>query len=229
MSKRAIGRVMDRYEIDRQIVETIVVNPQVTIDGIAKETGLSYTAVRNSLHRLANLGVVVEITDMESPAQRGRPAAHFQIDQGLALFIPPRQFQHLAFTLVNQLVQEEGLEHVANLLDRAAKLEVERLAKTWQQEKTTPKTLKQMVQFICEYINEQGCYAKHTSFEDGYYILVNNCVYDNIAGTYPGTICRYHESLIIHLIQCHDKSLHIEHDESMAEGAHRCRYAISQR
>jgi len=229
MSKRAVGRVMDRYEIDQRIVEVIAVNPQVTIDGIAKETGLSYTAVKNSLQRLANLGVVIETAEVEGPAQRGRPATHFEIDQGLALFIPPRQFQHLALTLVHQLVQEEGPEHVADLLDRAAQSQVERLTSSWEQEKTKPKTLEQMVQFICDYINEQGCYAKHTAFESGYHIQVNNCVYNGIAEIYPGTICRYHESLIIHLVQSHDKSLSIEHDTAMAEGAHHCRYVILPR
>ncbi|MFX1576112.1 MAG: helix-turn-helix transcriptional regulator [Promethearchaeota archaeon] len=228
MSKRAIGRELDRYEIDRRIVETIALKPQVTIEGIAQETGLSYTAVKNSLHRLRDLGVVIESTKVESPARRGRPAFHFQIDQGLTLFIPPRQFQHLALTLVSQLAQEEGQEYVAGILERAAKSQVQRVASQWEKEKSIPRTLEEMVRFICAYINEQGCYARHRPSERGFYILVNNCVYNGIAGTFPGTICRFHESLIFNLIHQYDKSLLVEHEQAMAEGAHNCRYAISR-
>ncbi|MFX1565521.1 MAG: helix-turn-helix transcriptional regulator [Promethearchaeota archaeon] len=228
MSKRAIGREMDRYEIDSRIVETIVTKPQVTIDGIAKETGLSYTAVRNSIQRLVNLGVVVETTETEGPTRRGRPATYFQIDKGLQLFIPPRQFQHLATTIIEQLISEEGPEHVVGLLDRAATQQVERFFVEWEKSKTRPKTLADMVQFICDHINGQGCFAKHQAFSKGFYIYVGNCIYHGISTTYPGTICRYHESLITHLIHAHDKSLHITHDEAIAEGAHNCQYTITR-
>lgn len=229
MSKRAVGRVMDRYEIDQRIVETIAVKPQVTIDGIAKETGLSYTAVRNSLQRLVNLGVIVETTESEGPTRRGRPATYFRIDKGLQLFMPPRQFQHLALTLVEQLVTEEGPEHVVGLLDRAAQLEVKRLTGAWKTTKTLPKNLDQMVQAICDYINEIGCYAKHQAFSKGFYVYVHNCVYHGVATTYPGTICRYHESFITHMIHAHDKSLNVTHDQAIAEGAHNCQYTIVRR
>jgi len=229
MSKRAIGREMDRYEIDQRIVETIVVKPKVTIDGIAKETGLSYTAVRNSLQRLLNLGVVVEATDTERHVQRGRPATYFRIDKGLQLFIPPRQFKHLALTLVSQIVKEEGPEHVAGLLDRAAKVEAERLSMEWEKEETQPKTLEQIVQAICGYINEHGCYAEHTPSENGFYVHVNNCVYHAVSSEYPGTICRFHESLISHLAHYHDKALTVIHEQAIAKGAHNCRYIISHR
>jgi predicted ArsR family transcriptional regulator len=220
---------MDRYEIDSQIVKTIVTKPNVTIDGIAKETGLSYTAVRNSIQRLVNLGVVVETSETEGPARRGRPATYFQIDKGLKLFIPPRQFKHLAITIIDQLITDEGLEHVVGILDRAAKQQVERLSANWEKLKTRPKTLGDMVQFICDHINEQGCYAKHQVFSKGYYLYVGNCVYHGVSTAYPGTICRYHESLITHLIRAHDKSLQITHDEAIAQGAHKCQYTIIRR
>jgi predicted ArsR family transcriptional regulator len=229
MSKRAVGRVMDRYEIDQRIVETIAVKPQVTIDGIAKETGLSYTAVRNSLQRLVNLGVVVETTESVGPARRGRPATYFRVDKGLQLFMPPRQFQHLALTLVEQLITEEGPEHIVGLLDRAAQLQVKRLTGEWEKSKKQPNDLTQMVQAICDYINEQGCYAKHQAFSKGFYVYVNNCVYHGVSTIYPGTICRYHESFIIHMIHSHDKSLNVTHDQAIAEGAHNCQYTITRR
>ncbi len=226
MSKKAMGRVLNRYEIDQRIVEVITLNPQSTIDQIAKETGLSYTAVRNSLQRLMSLGVVDESYESEGPARRGRPAAYFQIDKGLHIVIPPRQFQHLALTIIDQLVQEEGPEHVAGLLDRAAQLQVNRMVRNWEEEKTVPKNLVQMLDRICEYINEQGCFAKHVAHKKGFYIQVSNCIYDKIASAYPGTICRYHESLITNLIQHHDDSITISHEKAMADGADHCLYAI---
>jgi predicted ArsR family transcriptional regulator len=229
MSKRAVGRVMDRYEIDQRIVETIALNPQVTIDGIAKKTGLSYTAVRNSLQRLINLQVVVETTESEGPTRRGRPATYFRIDKGLQLFMPPRQFQHLALTLIEQLITEEGAEHIVGLLDRAAQLQVKRLRSEWEKAKTQPKNLAQVVQAICDYINDQGSYAKHQAFSKGFYLYVHNCVYHAVATTYPGTICQYHESFITHMIHSHDKSLNVTHEQAIAEGAHNCQYTIARR
>lgn len=226
MSRKAIGRVLDRYEIDQRIVEIVAVKPNSTIDAIATETGLSYTAVRNSLQRLITLNVIVESYDTEGPSRRGRPATLFRIDKGLQIFIPPRQFQHLALTLIEQLIKEEGTEHVANLLDRAAQLHVTRVISGWEEANAMPKTLENVIERICDYINQQGCYATHTSFDKGFYIQVNNCVYNGIATTYPGTICRFHESFITHMIQHHDKTINITHAQSIAKGAHNCRYVI---
>lgn len=228
MSRKAIGRVLDRYEIDQRIVEIVAVKPNSTIDAIATETGLSYTAVRNSLQRLASLKVIVETYDTEGPSRRGRPATLFRIDEGLKIFIPPRQFQHLALTLIEQLIKEEGTEHVASLLDRAAQFQVRRVISEWEEADAMPKTLENVVERVCDYINEQGCYAKHSPFEKGFYIQVNNCVYNGIATTYPGTICRFHESFITHMIQNHDKTINVSHEQSIAEGAHHCLYVIRQ-
>jgi predicted ArsR family transcriptional regulator len=226
MSKKAMGRVLNRYEIDQRIVEVIAMSPHSTIDEIAKETGLSYTAVRNSLQRLMSLSVVDESYEAEEPARRGRPATYFQIDKGLRIVIPPRQFQHLALTIIEQLIQEEGTLHVAALLDRAAKIQVKHMITSWEEEKTFPKNLAQMLDRICDYINEQGCFAKHLTSKKGHHIQVRNCVYDKIASAYPGTICRYHESLITNLVLSFDDSLSVIHEEAMAEGAEHCRYVI---
>ncbi|MFX0079910.1 MAG: helix-turn-helix transcriptional regulator [Candidatus Hermodarchaeota archaeon] len=228
MSRKAIGRVLDRYEIDQRIVEIVAVKPNSTIDAIATETGLSYTAVRNSLQRLISLKVIVETYDTEGPSRRGRPATLFRIDKGLQIFIPPRQFQHLALTLIEQLIKEEGTEYVASLLDRAAQLQVAHVLSSWEEANVAPKTLENVIERICEYINQQGCYATHTVLDKGFYIQVNNCVYEGIATAYPGTICRFHESFIIHMIQHHDDSTKVSHEQSIAEGAHNCLYVILQ-
>jgi len=229
MSKNGMGRVLDRYEIDKRIVKVVTIQPDATISIIAGETGLSYTAVRNAIDRLVTLGIIVETSDSAGPARRGRPASYFRIEKSLNIRIPPRQFQHLALTLVEQLIQEEGTEHVARLLSRAAKDQVSRITTSWKNTKILPKSLDQMVERICAYINEQGCYARHESFANGYYIYVHNCVYHSIAANYPGTICQYHESLITHFIKAHNKSLVVNHEEAIAKGAHQCRYVVSRR
>ena len=224
-----MGRVLDRYEIDQRIVEVVSTTPDATISTISGETGLSYTAVRNAIDRLVTLGVIVEDTDIGGPSRRGRPATYFRLEKSLHIRIPPRQFQHLALTLIEQLIQEEGLEHVAGLLDRAAQDQVSIITESWKATKTLPKSLEQMVQRICEYINEQGCHARHETFSKGFYIYVHNCVYHSIAANYPGTICHYHESLITHFIKFHSKSLDIIHEEAIAQGAHQCRYVVTRR
>ncbi|MFX0169648.1 MAG: helix-turn-helix transcriptional regulator [Candidatus Hodarchaeota archaeon] len=229
MSKNGMGRVLDRYEIDQRIVEVIATQPDATITVIADETGLSYTAVRNALNRLVTLGIIVETSEAEGPSRRGRPASFFRVERALQILVPPRQFQHLALTLIEQLIQEEGVDHVVGLLDRAAELQVSRLITSWKNTDGLPKTLEQMVKRICEYINQQGCYARHEAFSKGFYIHVHNCIYHSIATAYPGTVCRYHESLISHLIKFHNKSLFIEHEESIAHGAHECRYVVARR
>ncbi len=162
---------------------------------------MSYTAVRNSLQRLISLKVIVETYDTEGPSQRGRPATLFRIDKGLQIFIPPRQFQHLALTLIEQLIKEEGTEHVASLLDRAAQLQVAHVLSSWEEANLMPKTLENVIERICDYINQQGCYATHTVLDKGFYIQVNNCVYEGIATAYPETICHFHESFITQMIQ----------------------------
>lgn len=229
MTKNGIGRVLDRYEIDQRIIKVVTTQPKATISFIAGETGLSYTAVRNAIDRLVSLGIVAETSTAGGPGRRGRPASYFRIEKSLEIRVPPRQFQHLALTLVEQLVKEEGTDHVATLLDRAAQEQVSQMTQLWKDAKTLPKSLEQMVERVCEYINEQGCYAQHEPFTKGFYIYVHNCVYHSIAINYPGTICHYHESLITHFIKFHNKSLTIDHEEAIAKGAHQCRYVVSRR
>jgi predicted ArsR family transcriptional regulator len=229
MSKNGMGRVLDRYEIDQRIVEVVSTQPDATISIIADETGLSYTAVRNAIDRLVTLGIIVETSLTDGPSRRGRPATYFRIEKSLHIRVPPRQFQHLALTLIHQLIQEEGTEHVGSLLYRAAQEQVARITTSWKEAKAVPKSLEQMVQRVCDYINEQGCHARHEPFSKGFYIYVHNCVYHSIATNYPGTICQYHESLITHFIKFHNKSLSINHEEAIAEGAHQCRYVVTRR
>lgn len=228
MSRKGIGRTLDRYEIDTRIVETIAFNKSATIEIIANETGLSYTAVRNSLRRLVTLGVVEETYLTEGPSRRGRPATFFRLDKGLKILIPPRQFQHLATTIIEQLVQEQGETQVANLLDRAASVQAQRLVTTWKSEETYPDSITEMLERICEYINQQGCYATHSPIKDGFYIQVNNCVYEDVATSYPGTICHFHGNLIEHLITNFDNSVSITHEKAIAKGDAHCRYVIIQ-
>ena len=106
MVSEALGRVINRYEIDSRIVETIAFNPHATIDLIAKETGLSYTAVRNGLHRLVELGVIAQTEAIGGPGRRGRPAALFSLERGLRIQIPPRNFDHLADILIEKLASQ---------------------------------------------------------------------------------------------------------------------------
>lgn len=226
MPRKGIGRVWDRYEIDTQIVKTIAFNPDATIDAIAKATGLSYTAVKNSLQRLVILGVVEETYAAEGANRRGRPSTFFRIDKGLQILIPPRQFHHLAQILIEQLVQERGTKEVSHLLNRAAKLQADKLMSAWESEKSTPSSLVEVIDRLCDYINQQGCYATHSTMKTGYYIQVNNCVYDDIAGRFPGTICSYHSTLITYCITTFDDSVSITHEQSIASGDPHCRYVI---
>ena len=163
MVSEALGRVINRYEIDSRIVETIAFNPHATIDLVAKETGLSYTAVRNGLQRLVELGVISQTEAIGGPGRRGRPAALFSLERGLRIQIPPRNFDHLADILIEQLIKEDGTEQVQKLLDRAAKQQAKRLIKSWKEARSLPRSIDQMVARICDYINSQGCFAKHFS------------------------------------------------------------------
>jgi predicted ArsR family transcriptional regulator len=140
MPKEAVGRVLDRYEIDSKIVECITLHPETTIDFISKQTQLSYTAVRNSLTRLAGLGVIIQVDSFEGTGRRGRPAARFRLDKGLQILIPPRHFQHLATVLIEQLIENEGVAHVGELLENAGKIQAAKLVAAWKHN-SAPTTL----------------------------------------------------------------------------------------
>lgn len=227
MPKEAIGRVLDRYEIDSKIVECVTLNPGSTIDFISKQTRLSYTAVRNSLTRLTGLGVVIQIDQLEGSGRRGRPAARFRLDKGLQILIPPRHFQHLATVLIEQLIENEGVAQVGKLLERAGKAQASKLVAAWKEEVTLT-SLRSVVQRISKLYNSLGAYSQVRRNRDGLYLEVKNCVYGDIATTYPQTICRYHESLIATALHqtVAGSGVTVKHLKVIAKGDQQCQFRI---
>ena len=226
MPAHALGRVMDRYEIDAQIVRCITLKPKATIEFISQQTKLSYTAIRNGLRRLASLGVI-EQYESTGERGRGRPAARFRLDRGLQILIPPRQFQHLASTIIEQLVREEGIPRVETLLQNAAHTHAIRLYDAWQKEGKAPSSLPAALERICEALNQQGCYALIRTDTHIHYIEVHNCVYVDLAVNYPGTICHYHSTLIGQLLRLTTPTATYVHESKIAQGDPFCSFVIS--
>ncbi len=228
MAKEAVGRILDRYEIDSKIVECVTLHPAATIDFISKGTGLSYTAVRNSLTRLTGLGVVIQLDQIMGSGRRGRPAARFRLDKGLQILIPPRNFQHLATVLIEQLIEKEGAAHVGGLLERAGKIQASKLVAAWKVDAALT-SLQSVMQRISKLYNSLGGYSQVRRNRDGYYLEVKNCVYNDIAAAYPSTICCYHESLIANalILALVGSSVTVKHVKSMAKGDSQCQFRIS--
>jgi predicted ArsR family transcriptional regulator len=222
----AVGRVLDRYEIDAQIVRCITLKPDATIEFISQQTKLSYTAIRNGLRRLASLGVI-EQYEPTGERGRGRPAARFRLDRGLQILIPPRQFQHLASTIIEELVREEGLPRVEALLENAARTHATKLYATWQEEGRALGSLRALLERISEALNQQGCYALLRTNEQNQYIEVHNCVYADLAISYPSSICQYHTTLIGHLLQLASPTTTYNHETKIAQGDAYCRFAFT--
>ncbi|MFX1563797.1 MAG: helix-turn-helix transcriptional regulator [Promethearchaeota archaeon] len=228
MPEDPMGRILNRYEIDSRIVECITANPTANIDIISKETGLSYTAVRNSLHRLISMNVLEQIERTTESRGRGRPAMLFRLTKGLQILIPPRQFQNLAVALIDQLIHEEGPNRVEQLLTKSANREATKLINLWKVENALPRTTDAMVERICDFFNRQGSNVR-CDFEEGkHYIKVYNCIYSDIAISYPQTICCYHFNLIISLIKFLNTKNTVTHETSIAKGDPHCIYVIEQ-
>ncbi len=227
MAKEAVGRVLDRYEIDARIVECVTLHPDATIDYISTQTKLSYTAVRNSLTRLASLGVIIQIDPIEGSGRRGRPAARFRLDKGLQILIPPRHFQHLATVLIEQLIENEGASHVGDLLDKAGEVQASKLVAAWKLN-GGPDDLRGAVQLVSKLYNSLGAYSQVRRNRNGLFLEVKNCVYGDIATTYPNTICRYHESLIANALHkaLAESNVTVEHVMVLAKGDHQCQFHI---
>jgi predicted ArsR family transcriptional regulator len=228
MPGNAVGRVLDRYEIDAQIVRCITLKPEATIEFISRQTKLSYTAIRNGLRRLASLGVI-EQYEPTGERGRGRPAARFRLDRGLQILIPPRQFQHLATTIIEELIREEGAPRVEALLENAARTHATKLYDAWQQEGAALGSLGAILDRISEALNQQGCYALVRTDTQNHYIEVHNCVYVDLALNYPGTICHYHATLISHLLQLASPTATSVHESKIAQGDPCCLFAITTR
>jgi predicted ArsR family transcriptional regulator len=226
MSEDPMGRILNRYEIDSRIVESVTANPRTNIDLISKETGLSYTAVRNGLRRLISMGVLEQVQRQTGLRGRGRPAMLFRLSKGLQILIPPRQFQHIATALIEQLIREEGSTRVEQLLTKSAQYEANNLISLWKREKTLPNTLDGMVKRICDFFNNQGCNVRSQTKERIHHIRVHNCIYSDIATSYPNTICAYHSSLIVHLIKSINKKNIVSQVTSIATGDPHCLYLI---
>lgn len=226
MPVHAVGRLLDRYEIDAQIVRCITLKPEATIEFISQQTKLSYTAIRNGLRRLASLGVI-EQYEPTGERGRGRPAARFRLDRGLQILIPPRQFQHLASTIIEQLVREEGVPRVEKLLENAAHAHATEFYGMWQKEGAVPTSLRATLERICEVLNLQGCYAVIASGGQTQYLEVHNCIYVDLAIHYPGTICHYHSTLIGQLLRLATSTAIHVHESKIAQGDPFCRFAIT--
>jgi predicted ArsR family transcriptional regulator len=226
VSGRRMGRVLDRYDIDAQIVRCIALKPEATIEFISQQTKLSYTAIRNGVHRLASLGAIEEY-EPTGKRGRGRPAARFRLDRGLRILIPPRQFQHLAGTIIEQLVREEGTPRVERLLENAARAHATELYVSWQKEGAVPTSLASVLERIRDILNLQGCYAV-TRIEGPVHCLeVHNCVYVDLAVNYPGTICHYHSTFIGHLAGLAIPRAKHTHESKISQGDQVCRFFIT--
>ncbi|MFX1562950.1 MAG: helix-turn-helix transcriptional regulator [Promethearchaeota archaeon] len=226
MPDSPMGRILDRYEIDSLIVECVIVNPDTNIELISKETGLSYTAVRNGLRRLISMGVLEQVQRSTGPRGRGRPARLFRLQKGLQIHIPPRQFQHITIVLIEQLLREEGPTRVKQLFQRSAQQEAAKLIELWKSEDSLPTTLDTMVKRVTDFLNHQGCNARKQTKEEIHYIRVYNCIYSDISIAYPNTICSYHFSFITSLIKSMNPKSTVSHKASMATGDSHCLYVI---
>ena len=229
--RQAVGRLLDRYEMDTRIVEYVALHPEATIELIAKETGLSYTAVRNSLHRLVQMGVLEE-QPTQHPGRRGRPALRFRLRKGLHIRSPPRCFEHLATILLDQIIHDEGEEGAQLLLKRAGKLHATRLYQTWknQDPQNLPATPRTCLERICQEYNRLGGYAQLTEQNNILAVQVRNCVYSELAGAYPGVICTFHTSFMTHLLRLATKNPHltVTHASCMAKGDPHCQFNLTQ-
>jgi len=230
MHRPAVGRLLDRYEVDTRIVECVALHPEATIELIAKETGLSYTAVRNSLRRLVQRGVLEEHLT-QHPKGRGRPALRFRLGKGLHIRSPPRCFEHLATILLDQLIRDEGEERAQLLLERAGKVHATRLYQAWRREdpKNLPATPRACLERICQEYNRIGGYAQLTEQEGILAVQVRNCVYSELAGAYPGVICTFHTSFMTHLLRLATKNprLTVTHASCMAKGDPHCQFNLT--
>jgi predicted ArsR family transcriptional regulator len=207
-------------------VECIAFNPKANIDLISKETGLSYTAVRNGVLRLIELGVVEEITETRSKRRRGRPATLFRLDKGLQIILPPRQFEQLAAALIEQIVKDEGLPRVETLLKHAAQLQAQKILQEWEEQGELPSSLKAIVERIGGYMHSIGCYAKIGKNRGQYYLRIFNCVYSKVALKYPVTLCHFHYNLISSLVHGVKDGVNVTHKQSIAQGAPHCLFLI---
>ncbi|MFQ6013809.1 MAG: helix-turn-helix transcriptional regulator [Anaerolineae bacterium] len=198
-------------ESRQQILETIKVQGQATIDQLAKALQLKPITIRHHVALLEGEGF---ITSRKVRGKVGRPYLVFSMtEKGNELF--PKSYHLLASRLLAKVKELEGEEKVRSILQDIGK----ELADTLGPE-IRGNDPKERVSQVIEHLAKEGYLIQPEEGKIGYILRVYNCPYRYVAHQHP-EICELDQILLQELL---GKSL--KRRASVSEGDPSCVYAL---
>jgi predicted ArsR family transcriptional regulator len=200
----------------RQILEYLKQHGHATVEEIATAAGITSMGVRRHLLALEN----ADLVKMELERRPiGRPTHVYTLTESAdALF--PRNYHQLALQILDNIVEREGEEKVAQLFQqRKQKLEA-----TYA-DRMHSKDLQGRVAAMAQIMTENGYMAEWTPVEGGYAIIEHNCAISHIARSYSQA-CVCELEFIQKLLGPHVDVTRASH---MASGDTCCAYVVREK
>lgn len=211
---------MELQETRRHILNILKENGEATVDDLMQALAarmnreMTSVTVRHHLERLRQEGLI-EAPQIRRRNSPGRPQYTYILSPKAMEYFPSN-YVSLADGLLQQIKAQLPPSQVNVILEGMAT----HMAGTAAIPAHAP--LKSRLQYVVDYLNEQGYVAEWQSTEEGYLLSTTNCPYERIAGRHE-ELCVFDLKLISSLLGVVPRFL-----GRMRDGDPACQYFIPQ-
>ena len=197
----------------RQILDCIKLKGGMSVDQLGRELQIMPVTIRAHVNVLER-GKLVKRRELRT-GRAGRPRIVYSLtDEAEDLF--PKDYDHLAASLISNVRQMYGNESVKEILRRVG----EEMARS-NAEEAKSEDLVERIQGATRVMNKIGSLATWERDKHGYSVTAHNCPYLHVANE-CADICDMEVAFLKELL---DRDVSLEC--SVAGGAHNCRFFIS--
>jgi predicted ArsR family transcriptional regulator len=195
----------------REILHALKKQGELTATELAECLGMTSVAVR---HQLTHLQAADLVEQHVTRRPVGRPVAVYVLSS-LADELFPKQYEHLATSILNRIAELDGEEKIHGIFHaRATTLAVEYSAKL------AGLDLEQKIERLTELLSADDAMAEWYPVEGGYELHFYNCVLSRIVSLFPQACAEELEMLQQVL------GADVQRTELMTTGNRRCTYLI---
>lgn len=197
----------------RQILDCIKLNGGMSVDQLGRELQIMPVTIRAHINVLER-GNLVKRREMRT-GKAGRPRIVYSLtDEAQELF--PNDYDHLAISLISNMRKLYGNDSVKEVFKRVG----EDMARS-NADEVKADDLGERIKGATRIMNKIGSLATWEKGEDGFSVTAHNCPYLQVANE-CADICDMEVAFLKEVL---DREVMLEC--TVVEGAHNCRFSIS--
>jgi len=215
-----------RWATAVRVSEYITANPRSSIPQISQGTKLSYTAVRNAIQELLQLGVLKEVKKPREKG-KGRPSVRYVVDKPFTIIIPPREYKTLCEWLLEGLLEKYG-NKAKKILSAIGENVGKKTVDSWRSEEDGRiPPFSYCLKMFQEKLNNLHSFCEIKANKHDIILSIKNCIFKELTIKYCDLICAFHESYIKSTLkECYNKKLKMTHEKFISKGDEACIFRI---